>query len=257
MIFICVGLIFFTLNTTLVWRKFNRSIFQIAAVPVPLGGTLQGEIRVKAKLQPQHGLHLRLSCVRRTTTGKANNPQKTEKILWQDDKWLRADLPQTDLNATVIPVYFSLPCNLPESTAAIGDGIHWKLEASAKLHGPNFDVVFEVPIFKLPELPQISDDSTAQYQMSLDEMRKQIRSKILVNDIPDGKEFIFPAARNPGFVAGATAIWLVWTSVIIVLICEQAPPLLPLAAGAARFADDLFWSISGFTGAMSRSRLGR
>jgi hypothetical protein len=205
----------------------------MAAVPAAPGGTLEGEIQVKAKLRPQHGLHLRLSCLRRTTSGSGQNRSMTEKILWQDEKWLRTDPPQTDLNATSIPVYFRLPDKLPESTGAIGDGIHWKLEASAKLRGPNFDAAFEVPVFKLPELPEISGDPTAQYQMSLDEMRKQIRSKIQVNDLPDGKEFIFPAARNPGFVAGATAIWLVWTGVIILLICKQAPPLLPLVAGAA------------------------
>jgi len=230
---ISLALIFFTLNTTLAWRKFGRSIFEMAAVPAPLGGTLRGKIQVQKKLQPQHGLHLRLSCVRRATTGKSNNRQTTEKILWQDEKWLRADLPQTDLNATAIQVFFKLPDNLPESTAATGDGIHWKLEASAKLRGPNFDATFEVPVFKLPEPPRISEDPTLQFQMSLDEMRKQMHSKIQVNDLPDGKEFIFPAARNPGFLAGATAIWVVWTGVIILLICNHAPPLLPLVASAA------------------------
>jgi hypothetical protein len=240
LLLVSLALIFFTLNTTRAWRKFNRSTFEMAAVPAALGGTLQGEIQVQKKLQPQHGLHLRLSCVRRATTGKANNPQKTEKILWQDEKWLRADLPQTDLNATAIPIFFKLPGNLPESTAALGDGIHWKLEASAKLRGPNFDAAFEVPVFKLPEPPQISDDPTLQFQMSLDEVRKQIRSKILVNDLPDRKEFIFPAARNPGFLAGATAIWLVWTGVIVLLIFNHAPPLLPLVATAADLLMTIF-----------------
>ena len=238
---ISLALVFFTLNTTRAWRKFNRSIFEMGAVPAPLGGKLEGKIQIKAKLQPQYGLHLRLSCVRRATTGKSNNPQMTEKILWLDEKWLRADLPQTDLNATAIPVFFKLPDNLPESTAATGDGIHWKLEASAKLRGPNFDAVFEVPVFKLPHPPEISDDPTLQFQMSLDEVRKQIRSKIQVNDLPDGgKEFIFPAARNPGFLAGATVIWLVWTGVIALLIFKHAPPLLPLVASAADLLMTIF-----------------
>jgi hypothetical protein len=228
-----LAMIFFALNTTLAWQKFGQSIFDMAAVPAASGGTLEGEIQVKTKLKPQHGLHLCLSCIRQTTTGSGKNRSTYEKILWQDEKWLRADLPQTDLNATGIPVFFRLPDNLPDSTASFGDGIHWKLEASASLRGPNFHAAFEVPVFKLPEPPEISDDPTLQYQMSLDEVRKQIRSKIQVNDLPDGKEFVFPAARNPGFVAGATAIWLVWTGVIILLICKHAPPLLPLVACAA------------------------
>jgi hypothetical protein len=165
-----------------------------------------------------------LSCLRRTTTGAANNHHTNEKILWQDEKWLRADLPQTGLNATGIPVFFKLPGNLPESTDSPGDGIHWKLEASAELRGPNFHATFDVPVFKLPGTPAPSDDPTAQYQMSLDEIRQQIRSPIQVNDLPDGgKEFIFPAARNPGFASGATIVCLIWTGIIVLLIWKHAP----------------------------------
>ncbi len=248
-----LAMIFFTLYTTLAWRKFGRSIFAMATVPAAPGGTLEGEIQVKRKLQPQHGLHLRLSCVRRTTTGASNNRRTSERILWQDEKWLRADLPQTDLNATGVPVYFRLPDNLPESTAMPGDGIHWKLEASATLRGPDFHAAFEVPVFKLANPPEISDDPTAHRQLSLDEIRKQIHSRIQTADLPDGgKEFIFPAARNPGFATGATVIWLIWTAVIILLICKHAPPLLPLVAGAidllmAAFVFDLWFHRSRVT----------
>jgi hypothetical protein len=233
MIFPIIGLamIFFALNTTFAWRRFGQSIFEMAAVPAAPGGTLQGEIQVGGKLQPQHGLHLRLSCLQRTTTGRSNNRHTTEKILWQGEKWLRADLPQTDLNATGIPVFFKLPDNLPESTASNGDGVHWKLEASATLRGPNFHAAFEVPVFKLPEPPAISDDPTVQYQMSLDEVRKQIRSKIQVNDLPDGKEFIFPAARNPGFASGATIFCVIWTGIVVLLAWKRAPFLFPFVFG--------------------------
>jgi hypothetical protein len=233
LVFPVVGLsmIFFALNTTRAWRKFGQSIFEMAAVPAAPGGTLEGEIQVKTKLQPQHGLHLRLSCLRRATTGSGNNRNTAEKILWQDEKWLRADLPQFGLNATGIPVYFKLPDNLPESTASNGDGIHWKLEASATLRGPNFHAAFEVPVFKLSEPPQISDDPTTPYQMSLDEVRKQIHSKIHVNDLTDGKEFIFPAARNPGFASGATIFCLIWTGIVAVLVWKHAPFLFPFVFG--------------------------
>jgi hypothetical protein len=234
LIFPVIGLamIGFALNTTLAWRKFGQSIFEMAAVPAAAGAMLEGEIQVKTKLAPQHGLHLRLSCLRRTTGGSGNNRTTTEKILWQDEKWLCADLPQTDANATGVPVYFKLPDNLPESTAAIGDGIHWRLEASAKLRGPNFHAAFEVPVFKLPGPPAIAADPTLQYQMSLDEVRKQTHSKIQVNDLAEGgKEFIFPAARNPGFASGATLFCLIWTGIVILLVWKHAPFLFPFVFG--------------------------
>jgi hypothetical protein len=244
---IFLAIVFFAVNTTRAWRRFNRTIFKLAALPAAHGGVLAGEIQVKMKLQPRHGLHLRLSCVRRTITGKSNNRQTSEKILWQDEKWLRADLPQTGLNATGIPVFFKLPGNLPESTPATGDGIHWKLEASAELSGPNFHATFDVPVFKLAEPPAVSDDLTLPYQMSLDEIRRQIRSQIQVNDLPaGGREFIFPAARNPGFASCATAVCLVWTGIIAVLLWKHAPLPLLLALSAidllmAAFVLDLWF----------------
>ncbi|MDE3067666.1 MAG: hypothetical protein KGJ60_08960 [Verrucomicrobiota bacterium] len=165
-----------------------------------------------------------MSCVRRTTTGASNNRHASEQILWQDEKWLRADLPHPEFNATGIPVFFKLPDHLPESTASPGDGIHWRLEASAELRGPNFHAAFDAPVFKLLEPAAPSDDPTLQYQISLDEIRQQIHSGIQVKDLPDnGKEFIFPAGRNPGFASGATIVCLIWTGIIALLIWKRAP----------------------------------
>jgi hypothetical protein len=235
-----IGMIFYAANATLAWRKFGQSIFEMAAIPAAPGGTLEGQIQVKTRLQPQHGLHLRLSCIRQMTTGGGKNRHTEEKILWQDEKWLRPDLPQTDLNATGVPIFFKLPDDQPESTPSSGDGIHWRLEASAKLRGPNFHATFEVPVFKLPEPPEIPDDPTTQYQMSLDEVRQQIHSRIRVNDLPDGKEFIFPAARNPGPAAGLTFIWLIFTGVFIALIWQRAPIIFPIGCGVAALLIGIF-----------------
>jgi hypothetical protein len=148
-----IGMILYALNATLAWRKFGQTIFEMAAIPAALGGTIEGQIEVKTRLRPQHGLHLRLSCLRRTTSGSGKNSSTTEKILWQDEKWLRPDLPQTDLAATGVPIYFKLPADQPESAPSAGDGIHWKLEASAKLRGPNFHASFDVPVFKRRKFP--------------------------------------------------------------------------------------------------------
>jgi hypothetical protein len=249
LIFPLIGLavLVFAFNTTRAWRRFGQSFFEMAAMPGALGGTLEGMIRVNTRLRPEHGLHLRLSCLRRSTTGTGNNRSTTEKIIWQDEKWLRSDLPQADLNATGIPVYFKLPADHPESTTAVGDGIHWKLEASAKVRGPNYHATFEVPVFNVPETPIPADDPTAPYQMSLDEIRQQIHSHVQVNDLAGGgKEFIFPAGRNPGFASGATAFVLIWTAVVVFLIWKQAPFIFPLVFSAidllmAAFVFDLWF----------------
>jgi hypothetical protein len=249
LVFPVIGLILLVYagKTTLAWRRYGQAFFEMAAIPGALGGTLEGMIQVNHRLRPEHGLLLRLSCVRRTTTGSGKSRSTTEKILWQDEKWLRPDLPQTDANAIGIPVYFKVPADQPESTPAKGDGIHWRLEASARVRGPNFQATFEPPVFKLPDTPAPGEDTTAPYQMPLDEVRKQIHSRILVNELPDNsREFIFPAARNPGFAAGLTAFWLIWTGAIVFMVWKHAPPLFPLVFGAfdlllTLFACDLWF----------------
>ena len=81
-----------------------------------------------------------------------------------------------------------------------------------------------MPVFKTAETSAPVDDLTAPYQMSLDELREQIHSPNQVNNLPDGgREFIFPAARNPGFASGATAVCLVWTGIIVLLLWNRAP----------------------------------
>ena len=254
LIFPVVGLavLVFAVNTTLAWRRFGQSFFDMAAMPGALGGTLEGLIQVPARLQAEHGLHLRLSCLRRTTSGSGNSRSTTEKILWQEEKWLRPDLPQTDLNATGIPVYFKLPADQPESTPASGDGIHWKLEASARVRGPNYHATFEVPVFNVPDTPVPTEDPTARYQMSLDEIRQQIHSHVQVNDLAGGgKEFIFPAGRNPGFAAGASAFLVIWSAVIVFLLWKHAPFLFPLVFGVI----DLLMAVFAFDLWFRRSRV--
>lgn len=227
-----LALIFFVWRTTLAWRRFGKSIFGMPAVPAPAGGALEGEIQVRGKLRPEHGWHLTLSCIRRKTTGPTNNLRTTEKILWQDEKWLRPDLLKKDATTTVIPVYFQLPGDKPESTPQTGDGSHWRLEAWARLPGPNFHAAFEVPVFRPPEPAQMSADPTLPYQLSLDEIRKQIHSKIQIVDLPNGKEFVFPAGRNPGFALGAAAVCFIWTIIVVLLALNHAPVPVPLVFGA-------------------------
>jgi len=227
-----VAVIFFAMRTTIGWRRFGRSVFQMASLPAPLGGALQGQIQVQGKAVPQHGWHLVLSCVRRSITGPTNNLKTTEKTLWRDEKWLQPNLPQSGSDVTSLPVFFKLPADKPESTPSTGDGTHWLLEAWARFPGPDFQAKFEIPVFRLPETPAVPEDPTAPHHVSLDEIRKQIQSQIRIVDLPDGKEFIFPAGRTPGFVAGALALCVIWAAIVGFLVWKRAPLPLPLVFGA-------------------------
>jgi hypothetical protein len=227
-----LALVFFALRTTLAWRRLGKSVFEMKSVPAPAGGALQGEIQFPGTARPHHGWHLALSCIRRSVSGPINNLRTTEKILWQDEKWLRSDLRQKNPDTIRLPVFFQLPGDKPESTPDGGNGTVWRLEAWARFPGPDFRAQFEVPVFRAAEPQTVSDDPTLPDQVSLDEIRKQIRSQIQIADLPDGKEFIFPAGRNPGFAAGATGVCLIWTAVVMLMAGAGAPLPAVLIFGA-------------------------
>ncbi|HXC36428.1 MAG TPA: hypothetical protein VNV43_11175 [Candidatus Acidoferrales bacterium] len=227
-----LALIIFAVWTTLAWRRLGRTIFEMPVLPAAAGGALTGQIRILGTLRPEHGWYVALSCIRRKTTGPANNLRTNERVLWRDETWLRPDLPQAQAAQTTIPVFFRLPQDKPESTPAMGDGTHWRLEAWARLSGPDFYTAFEVPVFKVAEQPEIPENLAAQYQLSLDEIRKEIQSNIQITDLPDSKEFVFPGGRVPGFAAGATVVCLIWTAIVVLLVIYRAPIPLPLVFGA-------------------------
>jgi hypothetical protein len=255
----------FAAQATRVWRRFGRASLTLTAPPVPPGGVLTGELRVPARLEPEHVFYLRLSCVRRTTARREKQRVTTERILWQDEKWFRPNVPEPEAGTTRLPVFFQLPAGLPESTPGDGDGVQWRLEASAKVSGPDFHGTFEVPVFNPLVLqpgpaPADSDppvthhsspvtsvpsplpvpDPTLAWQLTLDEVRQKIQSRIQVVDTPAGRDFIFPAGRNPGIVAGASVIWLIWTGVVGCMIWWRAPLLFALVFAAGDALMSLF-----------------
>lgn len=227
-----LALIIFAARTTRAWRRFGRATFEMASVPAATGGALCGQIKVPGVLRIEHGWRITLSCVRRKTSGPANNLRADEQVLWRDEQWLQADLPQREAWRTSIPVFFRLPEDKPDSSAGIGNGTQWQLEAWARLPGPDFQATFEVPVFKLREQPEIPQNITAPYVRSLDEVRKEIQSRIEILELTESKEFIFPSGRTPGFAGGATLLCLIWGGVVGLLIVYRAPGLLPMIFGA-------------------------
>jgi hypothetical protein len=244
-------------HTTRTWRRFGRAVFAPAALPARPGAVLAGEIRIPARLRPQTAFYLRLGCVRRTTAPRGKQRITTERVLWQEERWLRPELPQPEAGVTRLPVFFVPPGHLPESTAGTGDGVQWRLEASAQVSGPDFQGCFEVPVYKprpvadadatpadpTPAVtgskpvppsvpPPLPDDPTLAWQLTLAQIRQSLHSRIRVTDQADGREIVFPAGRAPGFAAGATVLWLIWTGVILLMLWRHAPPLFPLVFAA-------------------------
>jgi hypothetical protein len=156
-----LGLLFPAIGLFLVWRaivaiitwwKFGQSVFQMASVPGVIGGQLAGEIRTSAKIRPEDGFHLTLTCVQRITTGSGKQSHTSEKVLWADERTVAHELLDDMAEISAIPVEFSIPHNCrPSDESRPRDQTVWRLKAAAAVPGIDYSTTFEVPVFKSPE----------------------------------------------------------------------------------------------------------
>ena len=73
-------------------RRFGECWFELAQVPAPLGGSLDGLIQTGRPLHLEQGLHLKLSCINRTVSKSGDSEHVSENILWQNEKVFRSDV---------------------------------------------------------------------------------------------------------------------------------------------------------------------
>ena len=212
-------------------RRFGDCFFEPAQIPVPPGGTLEGMIVTGATLKLEQGLHLKISCIRRTVSvsgaGKNRSENAQETVLWQDEKIFKPDasLPDPEPGHSGIPVFFKLPADQPECHAFGNESVSWRLEAKSKMRGPDFSVAFDVPVFKVAgaaiaeEASQL--DPTAALQEPIEEIRRDEHSKIQISDGPNGREFYFPAARNLGMTIITTIVFLAFAGGLYAMIVHH------------------------------------
>jgi hypothetical protein len=227
-----VFFLLYTLQQRRGLRRYGETSFVMTSVPGAPGGALEGSIQTGAPLRPEQGLRLRLSCIRRVTCGKNNR----EDILWQDERILKNDAVSAQSGHAVIPVYFQLPASQPECFEHGFEAIIWRLEAKAKVSGPDFNAVFDVPVFNVASAAAAQaaePDTTAALQMPIEEVRRDEHSKIQIRNAPGGREFFFPAARNLGVAFVLTVFMLFWSVVVCFLFHVKAPWLFRVVFGLA------------------------
>jgi len=221
------------------WRsniRFGKCFFELAEIPVPLGGTLDGMIQTGHPLKLEHELQLKFFCIRRVVTGSGKSRSVNEYVLWQNEKVYsqQANLTESEPGHTGIPVHFKLPENQPESDSRGDESIFWRLEARSKMRGPAFRAIFDLPVFKVAgaAIAESGDaDPTAALQAPIQDIRRDENSKIKFSDGPNGREFYFPAARNPGTAFTLTIFFVFWSAIFYVLLRAKAPVIFPVFWG--------------------------
>jgi len=202
--------------------KWGVSEFEMAAVPGVLGGPLAGVIHVPRVIETQDGIVVRLACVRSESDGDS----KKVTTIWEEERTIVRKL-STANGATMIPVQFMIPYDLPDSEAK---DVTWKLSAAAKTTGIDYWSEFDVPVFKteasLPTPSKIElDDGTLFAPITLQSFAKGA-SALLEEDLSDHKRLLFPMARQRGLSLGFTLFTLIWIGVCVGLLYSDAPRFL-------------------------------
>jgi hypothetical protein len=238
---VAFGLLGYTFKLWRSHRRFGDCFFELAQIPVPLGGVLEGMIQTGKPLKLEHELNMKISCVRRVVSGSGKSRQVNEHTLWQDEKIYssQANLPEPEPGHTGIPVHFKLADGQPQCFTRDNVSVFWRLDARSKMRGPNFRAVFDLPVFKVAGA-EISDssateaddsDPTATLQAPIDEIRREANSKIKISDGTNGREFYFPPAQNVGAALLVTIAAFVCIGIVVFLFQFHAPVIFPIVFG--------------------------
>lgn len=224
------GLIIWAIYVTARWKKFGESVLEMTMVPGMVGGALQGTIRLSHFVRPADGFKLKLSCINLVTTGSGRNSSASERILWTDEQQAGPGV------GDAVPVAFYIPPDCRETSYDnVDDRVIWRLKVMAKEPGVDYAAQFEVPVFNVAQTPDqiaAAEAVRSQEQAEIENYQQPTESRIRVEtSLRGGKEFYFPAMRNPGAALGATAFFAGCSGAVWLQIHFKIPIVFPTISG--------------------------
>lgn len=163
LIFPCVGLwlLFWAIKTTLEWRRFGATPLTMDPFPGSIGGDVGGEILVNIPYQASSAFEVTLSCINSYESGSGNNRSRSEKVIWQDKGYAKA---QPAMRGVRLQYRFELPDGLPESEEH-GDNYHlWRLDLHGEMPGVDLSRSFDIPVYRGAEKSRHITTLSTQHQ---------------------------------------------------------------------------------------------
>ena len=222
------GLLVWAVRSTLRYRRYGVSRFDLTTLPAAVGHALEGTVRTPAGLRPADGFKVVLSCIRRVTTGSGRDRSTSESVLWQDER-------QVAGTGVGVPVAFAIPPDAaPCDATQSSDRTLWRLAVSAEVPGVDYAATFEVPVFRTAasDQPRTEEELAVAAQSEVPaDYRQPAGSRIQVSTTRRGTEIFYPRARNLGMSAGLTAFLAIWAGAVWATIALHAPLIFPLVSG--------------------------
>jgi hypothetical protein len=192
-------------------RRFGRSTFEMTTLPGVIGGELRGTVHLRARLSPEAGFGVRLTCLERTRRSHGGKAETQEHVRWQAEQCIQhAGMGPW---GSAVPVSFTLPSGCLPSAAGTTSSVIWTLEVEASVPGVDYRVQFEVPVFITDHSRRDVDErQAAGAQAPIRPIGPQAApvftsSRVRGRRLSDGTlELLFPAPRSLSMGLGVGAI---------------------------------------------------
>jgi hypothetical protein len=234
-----VILIVKALRATIRHRRFGDAYFEFDALPFSPGERVGGRIHLKLDSRAEHGIDLRLSCVRKRVSGSGDNRSTNQIVVWQAEHNVPAGAVEPGPLGRAIPVDFSPPADsLVTDHDNPSDQVLWLLHAQADVPGVDYSDDFEIPIFRNAAFAGPASDSGTRTTTGADSfgfatprpsdadsgaVPQPAHTKVVVSMGTGGTEFYFPILRNPRRALMLFLVLLVWTGVAFLMYQKHAP----------------------------------
>ena len=225
-------LIAWAVRATTRWRRFGKSIFHMDEVPGVIGGKLSGIVEVPVKIRGYEGFRIRLTCSNRISTHAGRRGSIVEDVLWEDERVMRQELEDGTINTTSIPVAFAIPYIARDTDESVFDNTTcWRLAVTAVVPGVDYEVSFEVPVFRTPASDphfELDESPIAKYAAQAEPFREISGQRIQVTRLPgNGLGLEFPKARNRSMAFGS--VFLLFISIGTVAFYFSSDTFSPVA----------------------------
>lgn len=217
-------------------RRFRHRLavgiarYEPRETPVWPGGVLEGSILLRRPPPMRLPAEVELVCEKSVTTGSGKNRSTTTENIWSHQETVPPDSITRDFSGFRLPVKFTLPADAPESSPAAQNGTKHVWSLRFKVPGMAIRSAFELPVFRTEKSPTLPAVTSTAAPSILDEISanlpamlaaRRIRADFDQAGVP--RSLICPPARNRSIIAFLIFFDLIWTTVAVFLVKENAP----------------------------------
>jgi hypothetical protein len=226
--------------------RYRNSVFRLDTAPAWTGGRLKGTVLIPPRLDPPAGFDLTLDCLRRARDSEGTQ----DTVLWDRHVHVPTPVSRWPEAETAIAVSIPIPAECPPWDETCPDKtVVWRLRVAAKGPGADLDLAFEVPVF-CPGGDAASPPGEALpdgFMRPAERVRAPASSRIRIEGLPGGAEFIFPPAGGARHIPALLIAVAAVSAAVWAIAKAGAPLVFPLAVGAFGLVPilALYWHIAG------------